>query len=189
MRGHSAGPGVPLHPTWRRRAEKKSQDLWLTTKRDRRMENTKTNMSVCCSQVQSNRGLIPGSTALEPGVFTPLPHLSAVLNGESSPFTLHPGRVMVNLTSGDKSLISSTDNGNICVQRRAACALPPHGCQSCFHGTLTQWVNIHISLFRLLKAAVRKVLVWRCRLPLWLLRHRTRAVICALFFLLLYPLC
>lgn len=23
MRGHSAGPGVPLHPTWRRRAEKK----------------------------------------------------------------------------------------------------------------------------------------------------------------------
>lgn len=27
---------------------------------------------------------------------------------------------MVNLTSGDKSLISSTDNGNICVQRRPA---------------------------------------------------------------------
>lgn len=61
----------------------KSQNLWLTSKQDQWTEKEKTKLSVFCSQLQSNRGLIPGSTPLEPGVFTPLLHLSGVLNGES----------------------------------------------------------------------------------------------------------
>lgn len=48
----------------------------------------------------------------------------------------------------------------------------------CFYGTLTEWVNTRISLSQLLKAVVRKVLLWRCRLSLWRLRHRMRTVIC-----------